>query len=317
MALAASHPVGGGDYPRTLREFNDWFRDEAACATYLARLRWPSAFACPACGGTKAWWLSEGRFRCAGCRRKTSVTAGTIFADTHLPLKTWFAACWYVTSQKPGVSALGLQRVLGLGSYESAWSLLHKLRRAMVRPDRDRLAGELEVDESYVGGSIPGQRGRGALGKAIVGIAVEMRPRGTCGRVRLARIPNCSQDVLTDFVRAAAAPGTVIYTDHWSGYNELGAAGFVHHPTNISASGDPAHVTMPRVHRVASLLKRWLLGTHHGGIRVRQLDFYLDEFAFRFNRRHSNSRGMLFYRLLQQAVQIEHVPVAQIVGGRA
>ncbi len=316
MAVAVPHPIGGRDYPRTLREFNDWFPDDVACAAYLARLRWSGGFCCLACGATKAWWLSEGRFRCAGCRRKTSITAGTIFAATHLPLKTWFAACWYVTSQKPGVSALGLQRVLGLGSYESAWALLHKLRRAMIRPGRDQLAGELEVDESYVGGPVPGKRGRGALGKAIVAIAVEVRPRGACGRARLARIPNCSQEILADFVSSVAAPASVVYTDHWSGYNELGAAGFLHHPTNISASGDPAHVAMPRVHRVASLLKRWLLGTHHGGIRVRQLDFYLDEFTFRFNRRHSNSRGMLFYRLLEQAVRIDHVPVAQIVGRR-
>ena len=121
--------------------------------------------------------------------------------------------------------------------------------------------------------------------------------------------------MLTDFVCSAVGPGAVVYTDHWSGYNGLGEAGFTHHPTNISASGDPAHVAMPRVHRVAFVLKRWLLGTHHGGIRVRQLDFYLDEWTFRFNRRHSRSRGMLFYRLLEQAVQIDHVPVAQIIGG--
>jgi transposase-like protein len=315
VVAAVAHPLGGRDYPRTLREFNDWFPDEAACGAYLARLRWPDTFVCPRCGGTRAWWLSEGRFRCAGCRGKTSVTAGTIFADTRLPLKTWFAACWYVTSQKPGVSALGLRRVLGLGSYETAWSLLHKLRRAMVGPGRDRLAGEVEVDESYVGGPVPGKRGRGALGKAIAVIAVEVRPRGACGRARLTRIPNCSQEVLSDFVCSAVGPGAVVYTDHWSGYNGLGEAGFTHHPTNISASGDPAHVAMPRVHRVASLLKRWLLGTHHGGIRVRHLDFYLDEWTFRFNRRHSRSRGMLFYRLLEQAVQIDHVPVAQIIGG--
>ncbi len=260
--------------------------------------------------------MSKGRLRCAGCRGETSFTAGTIFADTHLPLTTWFAAAWLVTNQKSGMSALGLQRALGLSRYETVWTILHKLRRAMVRPGRDLLSGEVEVDESYVGGPEPGKRGRGALGKAIVAIAVEMRPQGASGRIRLARIPDCSEEVLSGFVAEAATPGSVIYTDHWSGYNGLGAAGFPHWPTNVSASGDPAHVAMPRVHRVASLLKRWLLGTHHGAIRAHQLDFYLDEYTFRFNRRHSRSRGLLFYRLLEQAVQLDHVPVREIIGGR-
>ena len=260
--------------------------------------------------------MSKGRnLRCATCRADTSITAGTLLADTRLPLTSWFAAAWYVSSQKPGVSALGLKRVLGLGSYETAWSLLHKLRRAMVRPGRERLAGEIEVDESHLGGPAPGKRGRGALGKVIVAIAVEALPGGASGRIRLARIPSCSQEILTNFVADVCEPGSVIYTDHWSGYNGLGAVGFIHHPTSIAASGNPAHVAMPRVHRVASLLKRWLLGTHHGGMRVRQLDFYLDEFVFRFNRRTSRHRGLVFYRLLEQATHINPVPVERIVGG--
>ena len=316
VAIAVPPLVGGRDYPRTLAEFNVWFPDEAACLAYLERLCWPAGFRCSRCGETRSWRLSRARLRCAGCRAESSLTAGTLFADTRLPLTTWIAACWYVTNQKSGISALGLQRALGLNRYETSWALLHKLRRAMVRPGRDRLAGEIEVDESYLGGSRPGKRGRGALGKAIAAIAVEALPRGALGRIRLVRIPDCSQPVLTDFVTEAAELGSVIYTDHWSGYNELGAAGFLHHPTNISASGDPAHVAMPRVHRVASLLKRWLLGTHHGGIRVRQLDFYLDEYVFRFNRRSSRSRGLLFYRLLEQAIQLEPVLVREIVGGR-
>ena len=310
--------VAGSDYPRTLREFNAWFADEEACLDYLARLRWPGGFSCPGCGGGRAWRMSKGRnLRCAVCRVDVSVTAGTIFADTRLPLTSWFAAAWQVCSQKPGVSALGLKRVLGLGSYETAWSMLHKLRRAMVRPGRDRLAGELEVDESYAGRRLAaGKRGRGAARKAIVAIAVEALPAGAAGRIRLARIPDISQPVLTDFVAAVAEPGSVIYTDHSHSYNRLAEAGFIHYPTNISASPDPAHVAMPRVHRVSSLLKRWLLGTHHGGISARQLDFYLDEFTFRFNRRSSRHRGLLFYRLLEQATQLDHVPISQLVGGR-
>ena len=222
-----------------------------------------------------------------------------------------------MTNQKSGASALGLQRVLAIGSYRTAWALLHKLRRAMVRPGRDRLQGEIEVDESYLGGAGSARRGR-SLGQAIVAIAVEIRPGGRSGRIRLGRIDGCTERTLTEFVVvvAVAEPGSVVYTDGWKGYNGLADAGFVHVGTSVSASGDPAHVVMPRAHRVASLLKRWLLGTHHGGMRVRHLDYYLDEFTFRFNRRTSSRRGLLFFRLLEQAVKIDPAPISSIVGGR-
>ena len=311
-------PVVDRDYPGTLRAFNAWFPDDEACLRYLAGLRWQGGFVCAICGGERAWRMSKGRnLRCARCRTDHSVTAGTIFADTRLPLTTWFAAGWYVTGTKHGVSALGLQRLLGLGSYETAWALLHKLRRAMVRPGRDRLAGEIEVDETAIGPSAPGRLGRGTFAdRTIVAIAVEARPRGACGRLRLARIRDCSGPILSDFVSGAVAPGAVVYTDRWQGYGGLATAGFVHQPTSIAASGDPAYVVMPRAHRVSSLLKRWLLGTHQGAVRAQQLDFYLDEFAFRFNRRSSRQRGLLFHRLLEQAMQIDHVPITAITGGR-
>jgi hypothetical protein len=234
-------PVGGVDYPRTFRELEEWFSEEAACFEYLARLRWRDGFVCPRCGTTQAWKLARGLWRCPGCRKETSVTAGTIFSATRLPLTTWFAASWYVTNQKLGVSALGLQRALGLGSYETAWAVLHKLRRAMVRPGRERLAGALEVDETYVGAATRSSSGRGS-GKAIVAIAVEALPRGACGRVRLAHLPNVGGRVLTGFVSDSAEPGSVVATDHWQGYAGLGAAGFVHEATSVAASGDPAHV---------------------------------------------------------------------------
>lgn len=318
ILVVVEGPVAGRDYPGTLRAFNAWFPDEEACLRYLAQLRWPGGFVCAVCGGGRAWRMSKGRnLRCARCRADSSVTAGTIFADTRLPLTTWFAAAWYVTGTKHGVSALGLQRLLGLGSYEAAWALLHKLRRAMVRPGRDPLAGEVEVDETAIGASQPGRLGRGTFAdRAIVAVAVEARTGGACGRIRLARIPDCSGPTLTDFVSGAVAPAAVIYTDSWRGYAGLTAAGFVHRPVSVAASGDPAHVSMPRAHRVSSLLKRWLLGTHQGAVRPHQLDFYLDEFSFRFNRRSSNQRGLLFHRLLQQAMEIDHVPITAIIGGR-
>ena len=310
-------PVAGSDYPRTLREFNAWFRNEEGSLDYLARLRWPGGFVCRVCGGTRVWRMSKGRnLRCAGCRLDASITAGTIFADTRLPLTTWFAAAWYATGTKHGVSALSLQRVLGLGSYETAWALLHKLRRAMVRPGRDRLAGEVEADEMYVGGVATGKRGRGAAKKAIIEVAVEKRGPGM-GRARLACISDLSAESLLAAIEAAVEPGAVVYTDHFKGYAGLAAAGYIHYPTAISSTGDPAHVVMPRVHRIASLLKRWLLGTHQGAVRPQHLDDYLAEFTFRFNRRSSNHRGLLFYRLLEQAVQLEHVPVSAIASGRS
>jgi len=309
--------VAGSDYPRTLREFNTWFPDEEACLDYLVRLRWPEGFICSACGEQRFWRMSKGRnLRCAYCRADASITAGTILADTRLPLTTWFAAAWYATGTKQGVSALGLQRVLGLGSYETAWALLHKLRRAMIRPGRDKLAGEVEADETYVGGLAEHKRGRGAAKKAIVSVAVEKRGLGM-GRVRLARIADVQAATLLAALEDAVEPGAVIYTDHFPGYRGLAAAGYIHYPTAISSSGNPAHVVMPRVHRIASLLKRWLLGTHQGAVRPQHLDDYLAEFAFRFNRRSSHHRGLLFHRLLEQAVQLDHVPVTAIMSGRS
>ena len=203
---------------------------------------------------------------------------------------------------KHGVGALGLQRLLGLGSYQTAWTILQKLRTAMVRPGRDCLHGSVEVDETYVGGIEHGVRGRGAETKYIVVIAIEvLSPKGF-GRVRMQRVDDVSGTSLVPFVSAAAESGSEVHTDGWKGYNGLSEQGYRHRVTNISSSGDPAQVSMPGVHRIASLLKRWLLGTHQGSVTAAHLDAYLNEFAFRFNRRHSRRRGLLFLRLLQHAV---------------
>ena len=308
--------MGGVDYPRTLQEFNEWFSSEAACVEYLQRARWAEGFRCPQCGGEPAWRTARGQFRCAKCQRQTSPTAGTIFEGTRKPLRTWFSAMWYVTSQKHGVSALGLQRVLGLGSYQTAWAWLHKLRRAMVRPGRDKLNGEVEVDETYVGGVEANVVGRKTIKKSIVAIAVEIRGRGS-GRIRMSRVDDVSGKSLLAFVEAAVYPGAVVHTDGWTGYNGIAGLGYDHRPKNISASGDPAHIVMPRVHRVAALLDRWWLGTHQGAIRAKHLDYYLDEYTFRYNRRQSRARGMLFYRLLQQSAQVDPVPYRNLVGGKS
>jgi hypothetical protein len=309
------HPVAGRDYPRTYQEFLEWFADEPACRRYLARCRWPDGFKCAQCGEkAEPWTTGRGYLHCRRCGSEVSITAGTIFDRTRMPLRTWFAAMWFVTSQKDGASALGLKRVLGLGSYQTAWTWLHKLRQAMVRPGRDQLRGRIEVDETYVGGSdVGGKRGRGSESKEIVVIAVEIHSPKGFGRVRMRRIPDVSGISLVPFVCEVVEKGSEILTDRWGGYNELSKCGYRHERVVLSDTGDLAHVSMPGVHRIAALLKRWLLSTHQGSVSGKHLDYYLDEYTFRFNRRASQSRGMLFYRLMEQAVMTAPLPYRQIV----
>jgi transposase-like protein len=246
--------------------------------------------------------VRSGLYQCRSCRRQTSATAGTIFQDTRKPLVMWFRAMWYVTSQKNGASALGLQRVLGLGSYETAWTWLHKLRRAMVRPDRDRLGGWIEVDETYIGGLAEGALGgRQKTNKALVVIAAQA-DGPAIGRIRMRMIADASADSLHPFVVDCIEPGSTLHTDGWQGYAGLEKKGFEREVSTTRGRRKDASKILPRVHRVAALLKRWLLGTHQGGVAPWQLPYYLDEFTFRFNRRTSKSRGKLFFRLMQQAV---------------
>jgi transposase-like protein len=300
------------DYPRTVAELEARFHTEQACREYLFQLRWPTGFRCPRCGTGKAWSMQSGRWQCAECGRQASVTAGTIFQDTRTPLTVWFRAMWWVTTQKNGVSALGLQRVLGLGSYQTAWAWLHKLRRAMVRPGRDRLAGEVEVDETYLGGTEPGKRGRQTVKKALIAVAAQEDGR-SIGRIRMRRIADASAASLLSFVQDAIEPGSIVHTDAWVGYESLGWRDYRHWTTAGRNPGKARSDPLPRVHRVIALLKRWLLGTHQGAVRFEHLDYYLDEFTFRFNRRRSRSRGKLFFRLVQQAVAVEPATYASLI----
>jgi transposase-like protein len=299
------------DYPRTVLELEKQFSDEQACCDYLAKLRWPDGWICPRCSGQRGWRGSRRRWICRDCGYQSTVTAGTIFADTHTPLPLWFRAIWQITSQKHGASALGLQRVLGLGSYETAWTWLHKLRRAMVRRGRDCLGEAVEVDETYIGGLAKGQRGRPTAGeskKALVVIAAEI-DGANIGRIRMRRIAGASGANLEAFIKEVVKPASLVRTDGWAGYRGLKACGFKH---EVQIMKDDLNL-MPRVHRVASLLKRWLLGTHQGAASPEHLDYYLDEFTFRFNRRHSASRGKLFYRLVQQAAAHAPAPYEQLI----
>lgn len=243
--------------------------------------------------------MTGGLTLCPYCRAQVSVTSGTIFQDSKLPLTLWLRAIWQMTNQKNGVSALGLQRALGLGSYKTAWTMLHKLRRAMVRPGRDPLRGVVEVDETYWGGEE--QNGRETYDKVLIAVAAEVVGKGT-GRIRLRHIPNASRATLHGFIAESIEPGSTVQTDGLNAYCEL--QGYLHHRSVQKRQPQDAEHLLPRAHRVISFLKCWLLGTHQGAVAHDYLQDYLDEFTFRFNRRTSASRGKLFLRLAQQAVQV-------------
>lgn len=300
------------EYPRNLLELEAAFSTETACRDYLARLRWPKGFRCPQCGGGKAWPVRGVLLECSACRLQTSVIAGTIFQDTRTPLPVWFRAMWWLTTQKNGASALGLQRVLGLKSYETAWTWLHKLRRAMVRPGRDLLTGRVEVDECYVGGPEEGLPGRLNLEKTLVIVAAQEDGPGI-GRIRMRQIPTAASEYLLPFIQGSIALGSTVHTDGWQGYAPVESNGYRHQVTVLKRNAKKASELLPRVHLVIAQLKRWLLGTHQGAVSHKHLDYYLDEFTFRFNRRTSKSRGKLFYRLAQQAVTVEPIPMKQIL----
>ena len=302
--------MGGVDYPRTFQEFRDWFPDDAACVEYLGRLRWPSGFVCPVCGGHGSWRTGKLMWMCVSCKRKTSVTAGTIFHRSHTPLSTWFAAAWFVTSQKNGVSALGLQHALGFGSYETAWAWLQKLRRAMVRPDREMLSGIVELDQIYLGGRSTGKPG-GLSDKVAVTVAVERVGPRRLGRVRFQIPERGNSNEQLDFAQSAIEPGSTIQTDGLYLFRKLATMGYTHEYVNGYQADDITEV-LPGVHRIASLLKRWIAGTLHHHVSLEHLPYYLDEYAFRFNRRNSRARGMLFYRLLQQAVATDPHPLTEL-----
>lgn len=287
-------------FPESLLEFEHWFRTEESCRDHLATLRWPDGFRCPHCTAKGSWPSHGGLNRCRGCRRDVSVTAGTIFHRSHIPLRAWFRIAWWMTNQKSGISALGLQRMLGMGSYETAWLSLQKLRRAMVRLGREQLTGRVEVDETFIGGLRRGDFSK--RNKAIVAIAAEIRGEGI-GRVRIGRLNDNTTHSLMPFVRDSIAPGSTLVTDGWWPYRAISETGYKHDRTALwEKTKDESVRALPRVHRVASLMKRWMLGMHQGRIDSQKIGPYLNEFAFRFNRRLSPNRGQLFQRLLEQCV---------------
>jgi hypothetical protein len=301
------------ELPRSLPEFEARFPDEAACARWLLEKRWPGGFRCPACGHDTAWELGRERLtlQCAACERQVSVTAGTVLHGSHLPLRTWFLAAWLVATHRNGMSARQLWKQLGLGSYKSAWLLLRKLRRAMVDPEREPLAGLVEVDETSIpfrAKDAPAERrpGRSHDGKLLIAGAVEIEGKAP-GRARLSVIEDYSAESLGGFVQAAIADGSTVVSDGWSGYAKL--KDIKHDPRVIGDA--PAHLVLPWVHRVFANAKRWALGVYHG-LRPAHLQAYLDEFVFRFNRRRTPHAA--FDRLLGLSLTLQPATYQMLVG---
>lgn len=295
------------EYPMTFEEFTTKFATEEQCRDYLYQLRWPEGFVCPKCKqATKAWAVGDTLYTCANCRHQTSVIAGTIFQDTRKPLKVWFTAIWWVTTQKNGASAMGLQRVLGLKSYTTSWTWLQKIRTAMVNSSRTKLSGVVEVDETYIGGEeTGGKRGRGSENKSLVVLGIEiLEGNNQLGRVRMKVIPDASKESLQGFIKENVEPDSTVITDGWSSYASISENGYKHVVPKKFEVVDEKNL-LPHIHMIVSLLKRWLLGTHQGAVQEMHLQAYLDEYVFRFNRRKSANRGLLFYRLLESAM---HVP---------
>jgi transposase-like protein/Zn ribbon nucleic-acid-binding protein len=288
------------EYPKTQIEFERAFATNEQCFAYLAKLRFSKGFICPKCNHNEYWTNSRGLVVCVICKYQLSITAGTIFHKSRTPMILLFRVLWSIVAQKNGISATGVQKILGLKKYSTAWTWLHKFRRLMVLPNREKLSGMIEVDETLVGGKRSGKRGRGAEGKILVIIAVEKQGEKT-GRVRLSTIRDASKASINQFIKNNIAKESVVVTDGWKGYNDLSKMKYVRQIEDQKLKLDD-ELILPKVHKIASLLKRWLLGTHQNYVSQDKLDYYLDEFTFRYNRRTSNNRGLLFFTLLKQAV---------------
>jgi transposase-like protein len=295
-------------YPKNQIEFETFFNTDDKCLSYLEKIKYDNGYRCELCSGINYWKNKRGVFVCKSCKSETTVTAGTVFHGSKIPIHLLFRFLWFLVLQKNGISAKSLQRILGFSRYETVWTWLHKFRQIMVLPNRGKLKGKVEVDETFIGGVKTGKRGRGAEGKVLVVVAVELIG-GFTGRVRMAIIEMADRKNINDFVKNNIEEGSTIVTDSWKGYTDLERMKYKHEIVTKTITVNDQNLT-PHVHKIASLLKRWLLGTHQNFTSVDYLNYYLDEFTFRYNRRKSNSRGLLFYVLLQQAIL--HKPIHEI-----
>ena len=305
-------------YPKNIIEFMDRFPTDIECRKYLLSIRWEDGFFCPTYGHNEYWTNEESSYCiCCKCRYRISLLAGTIMQDSKLPVRIWLTAMWLFVTQKDGISAKSLQENLGLRSYKSAWSLLHKLRIAMVRSDREKLSGIIEVDEEYIGGTLEGgKRGRGSENKQLVAVAVQLdkisgdnpdRPLlrdYRLSKIRAKHIPSASKVELHAFIKENITQGSTLIRDDWSGYYGIDDEGYHSKITKTSKSTSEED-KLPHIHLAISLIKRWILGTYQGSIDEYNLQTYLEEFTFRFNRKTSHNRGWLFYKMLQGAMATE------------
>lgn len=303
------------EYPKNLQEFDRLFPDDSSCLKFLEQVRWGDAFVCQKCSHNEFWQNATGLRQCRACEFKNSVKTNSIFEKSKLGLKLWFYAIWWIASQKNGVSALSLHRFLGIGSYESSWLLLHKIRSAMVFAERSQLQGHVEIDEAFLGGVSSGKRGRGSENKQLIVIAAEFSGNKKIGRIRIQRSPDASAKSLESFINANIATGSDIHTDGWKGYSGVKDLGYAHHVVKASTV-DPDEL-LPRIGIVTSLLKRWLLGTHQGRLDIKHMDSYLEEFVFRFNRRTSKSRGLLFQRIVENSFKTEAMTYDKLTSRKA
>lgn len=299
------------NFPKTLPEFNARFTNEEDCRTFLQNAKWPQGYVCRKCSGTRYYYIQKRKScECASCGDQESLIAGTVFENSKRPLLLWFFAIFHVTNTQSGLSAKALQRLMGFGSYQTAWTWLHKIRLAMKKGRKRKLDGEVEVDETFWGSAHPGKRGRGASGKTLIGCAVEKSGKGI-GRIRFSTLEDASESSLDRFLQDCLKKKTTVNSDDWRGYTDLKAKGFEH-----VVQPDPDE-DLPKVHLVASLLKRWILGTHHGGIQAKHFESYLTEFAFRFNRRRAKSVCHNFQRVMEKVVTGKPRPYWKIVGRKA
>lgn len=290
------------DHPKNYQELVSRFTSQEACLNYIASIRWKDGLVCPECGGKKFWKPKQLFWICAGCERKLRVLADTLFQDTKLPMTLWFQMIWWFVGPKNGASALALMQNFGIGSYRTSWTLLGKLRSCTALPMRHQLSGVVEVDEAFLGGK---------NNKEIIAVAAEKRGKAT-GRIRLKHIKSRERSEIQDFITEAIAPGSTIVSDRFKSYPSIVKKGYLHDPQKKpyfweEVDGDDERL-LPRVHRVISLMKRWYYGTYQGRVDKRSLQVYLDEFVFRFNRRTSGTRGLLFHRLVEAAVNSKPKP---------
>jgi len=287
-------------YPKNQIEFEKSFSTDKQCLDYLFGLKYEQGFKCSACSHSECWVNVRGILICKKCKQETSIIANTVFHGSRIPIHLLFRILWFVVIQKVGVSALSVQKILGIKRYATVWEWPHKFRRIMVLPSREKLSGIIEVDETFVGGTRKGKRGRGAEGKLIVIIAVELVQKHT-GRIRVDIIENADRKCINEFLKNNIQIGSTIVTDGWAGYADVKKMKYNHQIETKTMSENGENLT-PHVHKISSLLKRWLLGTHQNYTSDEYLAYYLDEYAFRYNRRNAKSRGLLFYILLKQAI---------------